>query len=89
MMILSQIRLWATAALGVLLSVLGVLFVYFKNKAERLERERDTLKATVHAERTRKKIEKEEDKRLSERVEKKEKEIKEKGYDEDLGSNDW
>lgn len=89
MLILAKFKLWGAAALGVLLSVLGVLSVYFKNKAERMEVQRDTLQATVHAERIRKKIEKEEKKRLSERVEKRKEDIEEKGYDQDLGSNDW
>lgn len=88
MWILSQIKVWGYAIVGAILAVLGVASVYFKNKAERIERERDTLSATVHAVRIRKRIEKEEEKRLSERVIKKEKEIKEKGYDKDLGSND-
>lgn len=87
-MILGQIKVWLYAILGSALAVLGLTSVYFRSKAKRVEQERDTLKATVHAERTRKRIEKEEEKRLSERVEKKEKEIKEKGYDKDLGSND-
>lgn len=89
MLILAKFKLWGAAALGVLLSVLGVLSVYFKNKAKRMEVQRDTLQATVHAERIRKKIEKEEKKRLSERVEKRKEDIEEKGYDQDLGSNDW
>ena len=89
MLIMAKLKLWGAAALGVLLSVLGVLSVYFKNKAKRMEVQRDTLQATVHAERIRKKIEKEEKKRLSERVEKRKEDIEEKGYDQDLGSNDW
>lgn len=89
MWILGQIKVWGYAIVGAVLAVLGVTSVYFKSKADRMERQRDTLKATVHAARVRKKIKEEEEKRLSERVEEKEKEIKEKGYDEDLGSNNW
>lgn len=89
MWILAQVKAWGYAIVGALFAALGVASVYYRNKAQRLGRKADTLTATVHAERTRKKIEKEEEKRLSERVEKKEKEIKEKGYDQDLGSNDW
>ena len=89
MWILGQIKVWGYAIVGALLAVLGVTSVYFKNKARRVSLERDTLRATVHAERTRKKIEKEEEKRLSERVEKRKEDIEEKGYDQDLGSNDW
>lgn len=89
MLILAKLKVWGYAILGALLAVLGVTSVYFKNKARRVSLERDTLRATVHAERVRKKIEKEEEKRLSERVEKRKKDIEEKGYDQDLGSNDW
>lgn len=89
MLILAKLKVWGYAILGALLAVLGVTSVYFKNKARRVSLERDTLRATVHAERVRKKIEKEEEKRLSERVEKRKEDIEEKGYDQDLGSNDW
>lgn len=89
MWILSQIRVWGMAIVGALLSVLGVMSVYWRSKAQRMERERDTLKATVHAVRVRAMIKKEEEKRLSKRVEEIKKEVKEKGNYEDLGSNDW
>lgn len=89
MWILAQVKAWGYAIVGALFAALGVASVYYRNKAQRLGRKADTLTATVHAERTRKKIEKEEEKRLSERVEKRKEDIEEKGYDQDLGSNDW
>jgi hypothetical protein len=73
-MILGQIKVWLMALGGALFAVLGVVSVYYKGKAKRMEIERDSLKATIHAVRVRKKIKKEEDIRLSKRV----KEIKEK-----------
>jgi len=63
----STIKLWLYAILGSVLAVLGFASVHYRGKAERMKRERDTLKATVHAERTRKKIEKEKKEELSRR----------------------
>ena len=82
-MILTQLKAWLWAIVGALLAVLGVTSVYFKNKSERAARQRDTLKATVHAERTRKRVEKEVKKDLSQ----KEREIKERiKKDEEIDS---
>lgn len=91
---LNQIKRWLYALVGGLLAVLGVISVYFKAKAERMERERDTLKATVHAERTRKRIEKEKKEELSRRESdiKKEgrKDVEDfEGFDNLTDSNDY
>ena len=94
-MITANIKLWLYAILGSVLAVLGVTSVYFKNKAERLQREKDTLKATVNAERVRKKIEKKERIELSQRESEIKKEIEKKdeedfnGIDNLTDSNDW
>lgn len=89
---LTNLKLWAYAIVGSLLAVLGVTSVYFKGKADRMQRQRDTLKATVHSERTRKRIEKEKKIELSRR----ESEIRKKGKDENFegfdnlsNPNDW
>lgn len=94
MIILKKIKGWLYALVGGLLAVLGVISVYFKAKAERMERERDTLKATVHAERVRKMIEKEKKEELSRRESdiKKEgrKDVEDfEGFDNLTDSNDY
>ena len=88
----STIKQWLYAIAAALLAVLGVTSVYFKNKAEKAARQRDTLKATVHAERTRKKIERKKKEELSRR----ESEIRKEGKDENFegfdnlsDSNNW
>lgn len=87
-----MIKQWLYAIVAALLGVLGVTSVYFKNKAERAARQRDTLKATVNAERTRKKIEKKKKEELSRR----ESDIRKEGKDENFegfdnlnDSNNW
>lgn len=89
---IANLKLWLYAIGTALLAVLGVTSVYFKKKAERVAHQRDTLKATVHAERTRKKIEKEKKEELSRR----ESDIRKEGKDEDFkgfdnlsNPNDW
>lgn len=94
MLITKQIKLWLYAIAGGLLAALGVTSVYFKGKADRLQRDKDTLKATVHAERTRKRIEKEKKEELSRRESdiKKEgkKDVKDfEGFDNLTNSNDY
>jgi CHASE1-domain containing sensor protein len=91
-MIWNQIKAWVYAIVGSLFAVLGVASVYYRGQAKKQRRKADTLTATVHAERTRKKIEKEKKIELSRR----ESEIKRKGKDENFegfdnltDSNDW
>lgn len=88
MILLNYVKGWLWAILSAVLAVLGVTSVYFRGKAKRLAQERDSLKATVHAERVRKRIEKEKKKVLEEDKKEIKKEIKEKGSYEGLGSND-
>ena len=88
----TQVKLWIYAILGSVLAVLGFTSVYFKGKADKMKRERDTLKATVHAERTRKKIEKKEKRVLEENereIRKKGKEENFEGFDNLTDSNDY
>ena len=88
----TQVKLWIYAILGSVLAVLGFTSVYFKGKADKMRRERDTLKATVHAERTRKKIEKKEKRVLEENereIRKKGKEENFEGFDNLTDSNDY
>lgn len=92
---LSQLKLWLYAILGSVLAVLGATSVYYRGKAKKVEQQRDTLKATVNAERVRKKIEKEHKRDLEEIERKIKKEIKKKdekefkGIDNLTDSNDW
>jgi hypothetical protein len=92
MVILSQLKAWGYAIGAALLAALGGVSVYYRNKANKQKAKADTLQATVHAERTRKKIEKEKKIELSRR----ESEIKKEGKDENFegfdnltDSNDW
>lgn len=87
-----NLKLWAYAIGGALLATLGVTSVYFKNKAKRLKQDKDTLKATIHAERTKKKIEKEKKKELSRRESdiKEKKDVKDPSDLDDLfNDSDW
>lgn len=92
---ITQLKAWGWAIVTALVAVLGVTSVYFKNKAERAARQRDTLKATVNAERVRKRIEKEKKQELSRRESEIKKEVKKKdeqdfkGVDNLTDSNDW
>ena len=94
-MILKQIKAWGLAILGAVLAVLGVTSVYYREQAKRQRAKADTLKATVHAERVRKRIEKEYKRDLGEIERKIKKEVKKKddkdfkGVDNLTDSNDW
>lgn len=95
MIILTWLKRWGYAIVGALLATLGVASVYYKKKGEKYKIRADTLKATVHAERTRKKIEKKKKEELSRRESdiKKETEKKDEkdfnGIDNLTDSNDW
>lgn len=87
-----NLKLWAYAIGAAILATLGVTSVYFKNKAERLKRDKDTLKATIHAERVKKKIVKEKKKELSRRESdiKEKKDVKDPSDLDDLfNDSDW
>ena len=88
---LSQIKIWLYAIGAAVFAALGLTSVYFKKKANRASVERDTLRATVHAERVRKKIEKIQRKELSRRESEIKEEIKkdEKDLDNLSNPNDW
>ena len=94
MILWKQIKAWGFAIAGALLAVLGVASVYYKEQAKKQRRKADTLQATVSAERTRKRIEKEKKIELSRRESEiiKEKERKDgefTGFDNLTDSNDW
>ena len=92
---LVQIRIWLYAIGAAVLAALGLTSVYFKKKADKVSVERDTLRATVAAEKVRKMIEKTEKKALGESERKIKKEIEKKddkdfkGIDNLTDSNDW
>lgn len=87
---LNQIKIWLYAIGAAVFAALGLTSVYYKKKANRASAERDTLRATVHAERVRKKIEKIQKKELSRREsEIKEKVKNEKDLDNLSNPNDW
>lgn len=94
MILWNQVKAWVYALLGALLAGMGVFSVYYKKKAEKQQDRADTLTATVHAERTRKKIEKEKREELSRRESdiRKEKEKNDDaftGFDNLSNPNDW
>lgn len=89
MILLHQIKRWGFAILGALLAVLGVTSIYFKGKAKKYKTQSDTLKATVHAERTRKKIEKEKKEELSRRESDIKKGIKNEDLDDLFNDDGW
>ena len=94
MILWNQIKAWVYALFGALLAGLGVFSVYYKKKADKQKDRADTLTATVHAERTRKEIEKKERTELSRRESeiRKEKEKKDDaftGFDNLSNPNDW
>jgi len=74
MIVWTQIKAWLWAIGAALLAALGLYSVTLKGQRDKARRKADTLTATVHAERTRKKIEKKKDIELS----RKESEIKER-----------
>ena len=90
---LAQSKLYLYAAGAALVAALASWGLYNKKRAERLKSEKEGLEATIHADRTVKKIKKEKKKELS----LKESDIKEKTKDvkdpEDLDSlfnnDDW
>ena len=87
---LNQIKIWLYAKGAAVFAALGLTSVYYKKKANKASVERDTLRATVHAERVRKKIEKIQKKELSRREsEIKEKVKNEKDLDNLSNPNDW
>ena len=87
---LNQIKIWLYAKSAAVFAALGLTSVYYKKKANKASVERDTLRATVHAERVRKKIEKIQKKELSRREsEIKEKVKNEKDLDNLSNPNDW
>ena len=89
-MIWTQIKAWLFAVGAALFAVLGLTSVYYRKKAKQAGAERDTLQATVRAERERKKIEKKEKKLLEEKREEIKKDIEKKGSHEGLSNpNDW
>ena len=84
------IKKWAYAIGGAALGVLGLASVYYKRKSNKLGLKADTLEATVHAERVRKKIEKKKKEELSRRESEIKEEIKnEKTADNLTDSNNW
>ena len=87
---LSQIKLWLYAIGAALLAALGLTSVYFKKKSDKVSAERNTLKATVNAERLRKMIEKQEKRILEENEQKIKKEVKDEKSANNLSNpNDW
>lgn len=90
MITLMWIKRWMYAILGSVLAVLGMTSVYYKGKAKKNKEKADTLKATVHAERVRKRIEKKERRVLEENEIKTKEKIKDdKTADNLTNSNDW
>ena len=93
--VMVNLKLWLYAIGAAVFAALGLTSVYFKGKAKRVSAERDTLKATVHAERVRKKIEKKEKRVLEENERKIKEEVKKKdekefkGIDNLTNPNDW
>ena len=86
----NQIKIWLYAISAAVFAALGLTSVYYKKKANRASVERDTLRATVHAERVRKKIEKQQRKLLEEKQEEIKERIKnEKNLDNLSNPNDW
>jgi 5'-3' exonuclease len=61
MVMLTKIKLYGVAALGVLLTVLAIFSKTMKAQRDRARQDVEHLKATVHAERVKKKIVKEEE----------------------------
>lgn len=74
MIIFNQIKAWLWAIGAAVLAALGLFSVTMKKQRDKARDEKEILEATVHAERTRKKIEKEKKEELS----RKESEIKER-----------
>ena len=72
----NQVKVWLYAIGTAVFAALGVASVHYKKKANKAEAQRDTLKATVNAERVRKKIEKQQKRVLEENEEKIKKDIK-------------
>lgn len=89
-MISATVKIWLYAILGSVLAVLGVRNVYLSKKAKQLKTERNTLKATVNAERVRKNIVKKQREELSRRESEIKKEIKDDKVPDNLtDSNNW
>lgn len=89
----SSLKVWGLAILGAVLATLTMGVVTLKGQRDRAVLERDVAKATIHAERVKKKIEREKRKEVSRRETKIKEDIKDakdpRDLDDLFNNDDW